>query len=68
MNFMCTESMRLTWKSEGLPADDLSVENALVIQNSMQAALIVDPSQTVPSSKTKPRWHRGRMTGKVLRN
>ena len=29
--FMCTESEQLIWKSEGLPSDDLSVENALVI-------------------------------------
>ena len=29
--FLCTESEQLIWKSEGLPSDDLSVENALVI-------------------------------------
>ena len=29
--FLCTESQQLIWKSEGLPSDDLSVENAIVI-------------------------------------
>lgn len=30
-SFLCTESEQLIWKSQGLPSDDLSVENALVI-------------------------------------
>lgn len=29
--FLSTESEQLIWKSEGLPSDDLSMENALVI-------------------------------------
>ena len=29
--FMSTESEQLVWKAEGLPSDDLSMENALVI-------------------------------------
>lgn len=29
--FMCTESELLSWKSEGLPSDQLSVENSIVI-------------------------------------
>ena len=29
--FLCTESEQLIWKGEGLPSDDLSMENALVI-------------------------------------
>jgi dynein heavy chain 2 len=29
--FMCTESQLLTWKLEGLPSDQLSVENSIVI-------------------------------------
>ena len=29
--FMSTESEQLGWKAEGLPSDDLSMENALVI-------------------------------------
>ena len=30
-HFLSTESEQLIWKSEGLPSDDLSMENALVI-------------------------------------
>jgi dynein heavy chain 2, cytosolic len=29
--FLCTESELLTWKAEGLPSDQLSVENSIVI-------------------------------------
>ena len=29
--FLSTESQQLIWKSEGLPSDDLSMENAMVI-------------------------------------
>ena len=29
--FLSTESEQLTWKGEGLPSDELSMENALVI-------------------------------------
>lgn len=29
--FLSTESEQLIWKSEGLPSDELSMENALVI-------------------------------------
>lgn len=29
--FMSTESEQLIWKSQGLPSDDLSMENALII-------------------------------------
>lgn len=29
--FLSTESEQLIWKGEGLPSDDLSVENAMVI-------------------------------------
>ena len=42
--FMSTESEMLTWKAEGLPGDELSMENAIVILNSAQAPLIIDPS------------------------
>lgn len=30
-SFLSTESEQLIWKSQGLPSDDLSVENALII-------------------------------------
>lgn len=31
--FMSTEADRLLWKSEGLPADELSIENAIMMLN-----------------------------------
>jgi len=43
-HFMCNESELLKWKSEGLPADDLSIENAIILLNSTKTPLIIDPS------------------------
>eukprot|EP01022_Parablepharisma_sp_SALTPOND_P023029 TRINITY_DN475_c0_g1_i1.p1 TRINITY_DN475_c0_g1~~TRINITY_DN475_c0_g1_i1.p1 ORF type:complete len:3195 (-),score=434.63 TRINITY_DN475_c0_g1_i1:26360-35944(-) len=42
--FMCNESELLKWKAEGLPADDLSIENAIILLYSTKTPLIVDPS------------------------
>ncbi|XP_053400577.1 cytoplasmic dynein 2 heavy chain 1-like [Mercenaria mercenaria] len=49
--FLCTESEQLIWKGEGLPSDDLSVENAIVIlqitdisPGSTLRPFLVDPS------------------------
>jgi dynein heavy chain 2 len=39
--FLTTESETLKWKAEGLAADSLSIENALVILNSQQAPCVV---------------------------
>jgi len=44
MQMMSTETERLKWKGQGLPGDDLSAENAIVILNSLQYPLIIDPS------------------------
>jgi len=33
-NFLSSEAEMLTWKKEGLPADTLSTENAIMILNS----------------------------------
>ena len=43
-NFMSTESEMLTWKKDGLPADSLSVENGVIIVNSIRTHLIIDPA------------------------
>ncbi|XP_065833043.1 cytoplasmic dynein 2 heavy chain 1-like isoform X2 [Oscarella lobularis] len=43
--FLSTESELLCWKAEGLPSDDLSMENALVILQSSSRPFLVDPSQ-----------------------
>ncbi|KAL7696985.1 dynein heavy chain [Lotmaria passim] len=42
--FLRTEGELLQWKSEGLPADDLSLENAVVMLDTLQTPLIVDPA------------------------
>ncbi|XP_015268586.1 PREDICTED: cytoplasmic dynein 2 heavy chain 1 [Gekko japonicus] len=42
--FLCSESEQLIWKSEGLPSDDLSIENALVILQSKVCPFLIDPS------------------------
>lgn len=34
----------LIWKKEGLPADKLSMENAIMILNSVKTPLIIDPA------------------------
>lgn len=34
----------LTWKKEGLPADTLSMENAIMIMNTLRTPLIIDPA------------------------
>eukprot|EP00002_Diphylleia_rotans_P017833 TRINITY_DN345_c0_g1_i5.p1 TRINITY_DN345_c0_g1~~TRINITY_DN345_c0_g1_i5.p1 ORF type:complete len:2631 (-),score=563.81 TRINITY_DN345_c0_g1_i5:572-7306(-) len=42
--FTSTESETLIWKAEGLPADNLSVENAIVIRDSVRVPFIIDPT------------------------
>ena len=44
-NFLSTESAQLLWKREGLPSDDLSMENAMVILQGEQCPFLIDPSQ-----------------------
>ena len=42
--FLSTESQLLTWKKEGLPADTLSMENAIMILNTQRTPLVIDPA------------------------
>ncbi len=44
MKFMTTESTLLEWKSEGLPADSLTLENSIILLNSPKTPLIIDPN------------------------
>jgi dynein heavy chain 1 len=37
-------SDRLTWQSQGLPSDQLSVENAVIIDHCIRFPLVIDPS------------------------
>jgi dynein heavy chain 2 len=41
--FMSTESEQLTWKAENLPSDRLSLENAVIMTQSQQSSLLLDP-------------------------
>ena len=43
-SFLSSESQLLTWKKEGLPADSLSMENAIMILNAVRTPLIIDPA------------------------
>lgn len=47
--FLCTESDLLTWKGEGLPSDELSIENSIVIVDSLDSVLLIDPSNRASS-------------------
>ncbi|KAH9593148.1 Dynein heavy chain region D6 P-loop domain [Trypanosoma melophagium] len=42
--FMRAESDLLEWKSEGLPGDDLSQENAIAMLDAVQTPLVIDPA------------------------
>lgn len=42
--FLSSETQMLTWKKEGLPADTLSVENAIMIVSTEKTPLIIDPA------------------------
>lgn len=42
--FLSTESEQLGWKSQGLPSDELSMENAMTILRSQLCPFLVDPS------------------------
>jgi dynein heavy chain 2, cytosolic len=42
--FLASEAQLLTFKKEGLPADNLSMENAIYILNSARTPLIIDPA------------------------
>jgi len=44
LRIMSTESELLTWKSQGLSADRLSQENAVMIKNGSMTPFIVDPN------------------------
>ncbi|XP_047247257.1 cytoplasmic dynein 2 heavy chain 1 isoform X2 [Girardinichthys multiradiatus] len=52
-SFLCSESEQLIWKSQGLPSDDLSMENALVILqiNTLKLQSVACPFLIDPSSR-----------------
>ena len=58
LKFMSSESQILELKAEGLPGDSLSVENSMIIFNTMKIPLIIDPN--VQASE----WLKRHLTGK----
>jgi dynein heavy chain 2 len=43
--FLATENTQIQWKSEGMPSDNLSLENGCAILKTLQFPYLVDPSQ-----------------------
>eukprot|EP00522_Entomoneis_paludosa_P000277 CAMPEP_0172474334 /NCGR_PEP_ID=MMETSP1065-20121228/69303_1 /TAXON_ID=265537 /ORGANISM="Amphiprora paludosa, Strain CCMP125" /LENGTH=4205 /DNA_ID=CAMNT_0013232513 /DNA_START=82 /DNA_END=12699 /DNA_ORIENTATION=- len=41
---LSTGANRLTWQSEGLPADQLSTENGVILDHAIRFPLVIDPS------------------------
>lgn len=56
--FLRTEGELLQFKAEGLPGDDLSMENAVIILESIRTPLVIDPTNRVIE------WVRQHMTSK----
>ncbi|KAJ3025524.1 UNVERIFIED_CONTAM: Cytoplasmic dynein 2 heavy chain 1 [Siphonaria sp. JEL0065] len=46
---MCTESDQLSWKSQGLPGDILSIENAISVLYNGSTSFLVDPASQATS-------------------
>eukprot|EP00501_MAST-03F_sp_TOSAG23-6_P000982 GSMAST32.ASY1.ANO1.1018.1 assembled CDS len=46
---LSSESEQLTWKAAGLPSDNLTMENSIVILNSKRTPFIIDPSSAATS-------------------
>uniref|UniRef100_A0A1I7UMZ6 Cytoplasmic dynein 2 heavy chain 1 n=1 Tax=Caenorhabditis tropicalis TaxID=1561998 RepID=A0A1I7UMZ6_9PELO len=47
LSFASLETEQLNWKTKGLPADQLSLENGMIMFNSSHVPLIIDPSGQV---------------------
>ncbi|EYC14495.1 hypothetical protein Y032_0040g239 [Ancylostoma ceylanicum] len=47
VTFCATETEQLNWKNHGLPADSLSIENTVIMLNSIQTPLVIDPTGRV---------------------
>lgn len=46
--FLSKPAERLSWEQEGLPTDDLCVENAIIMMNYNRYPLVIDPSDQAP--------------------
>ncbi|PIC50086.1 hypothetical protein B9Z55_000113 [Caenorhabditis nigoni] len=53
LSFASLETEQLNWKTKGLPADQLSLENGSIMFNSQHVPLIIDPSGQVSTFLAK---------------
>ncbi|KAK2946340.1 putative Cytoplasmic dynein 2 heavy chain 1 [Blattamonas nauphoetae] len=53
-HFMCTEAERLEWKQQGLPADDLSIENGAMVVATSKSQRAAEVESTENDSGEKP--------------
>ncbi|EGT58333.1 hypothetical protein CAEBREN_28930, partial [Caenorhabditis brenneri] len=53
LSFASLETEQLNWKTKGLPADQLSLENGMIMFNSCHVPLIIDPSGQVSTFLSK---------------
>lgn len=44
VEYLCTPDERLTWQANALPADELCVENAIMLKRFNRYPLVIDPS------------------------
>lgn len=45
--YLAKESEILKAKTKGLPADELSIENSIILENSLEVPLLIDPNSAV---------------------
>ncbi|CAI2310079.1 unnamed protein product [Caenorhabditis sp. 36 PRJEB53466] len=53
LSFASLETEQLNWKTKGLPADQLSLENGMIMFNNAHVSLIIDPSGQVSAFLSK---------------
>lgn len=44
VEFLSKPSDRLVWEKQGLPSDELCIENAIIMKNFNRYPLVIDPS------------------------
>lgn len=48
VEFLSNSAERLEWERQGLPTDDLCIENAIIMMNYNRYPLVIDPSDQAP--------------------
>lgn len=52
LHLMCDDAQIATWHNEGLPDDQMSIENAVILTNSSRWPLLIDPQLYVVRRKS----------------